>query len=60
MGYQSFHYMFFKYAQNNLEYLIKNMAHLVIQIYHSMLELIFQIRCYYISFLCLSVINVKV
>ena len=30
-----------KYTQNNLEYLIQNSIHLVIQIYHSMLLLIF-------------------
>ena len=31
----------FKYTQNNLEYLIENMIHQVIQIYHSKFKLIF-------------------
>ena len=30
MDYQSFHYVFLKYTQNNLEYLIQSMTHLVI------------------------------
>ena len=30
MDYQSFHYVFLKYTQNNLEYLIQSMTHLAI------------------------------
>ena len=32
---------FLRYIQNNLEYLIQNMIHQIIQILHSMLELVF-------------------
>ena len=34
MDYQYFHYVFLKYTQNNLEYLVLSMTHLVIQIHH--------------------------
>ena len=50
MDYQSFHYVFLKYTQNSLEYLIQNMNHKVIQIYHFMLKLLFEIYCYCMSF----------
>ena len=36
-----FLHVFFKFVQNNLKYLIQNMIHQVIQIYHSMLKQIF-------------------
>ena len=39
--YQYFLHAFLKCIQNNLEYLIQNMIHQVIQIYHYMLEEIF-------------------
>ena len=38
----------------NLEYLIQNMIHLVIQILQSMLELIFEIYHFCVTFLCFS------
>ena len=38
---QYFLHAFLKYIQNNVEYLIQNTIHLAIQIYHSMLVLIF-------------------
>ena len=41
MDYQSSHYDISKYTQNSLEYVMQNMAHQEIQIYKSMLELIF-------------------
>ena len=41
MDYQHFHYDSQEYTQNNIEYLILNMIHLVTQIHHSMLEKIF-------------------
>ena len=40
MDYQYFLHAFLKYTENNLEYLIQNINHLVIQIYHSMLVMI--------------------
>ena len=49
--------MLSKYNQNNFKYLIQDMIHLVIQIYHSMLELIFWVYCYCMSFLCFSMCN---
>ena len=36
-----FYLCIYKCAQNNLEYLIQNMIHLVVQIYHYLLEKIF-------------------
>ena len=41
MDYQHFHLVSLKYIQNNLEYMILNMIHLVTQTLHSMLEQIF-------------------
>ena len=58
MDYQSFHYVFFKCTQNSPEYLLQNMIHLVIQIYHSMVELILQICCYYMSVLYFFMCNI--
>ena len=43
MIYKYFLHAFLKCIQNNLEYLMQKMIHEVIQIYHSMLELIFKI-----------------
>ena len=40
-GLSIFSLCFFKYTQNNPEYLIQNTIHQAIQIYHSMLVLIF-------------------
>ena len=57
MVYQYFLHAFLKYAQNNLEYLIQNMSHPVIQIYHSIMKMIFQIYYYRMNFLCFSMCN---
>ena len=57
MDHQYFHHAFLKYTQNNLEYLIQNMTYLKIQINHSMLELMFQIYCYCMGFLCFAMCN---
>ena len=35
MDYQYFLHAFLKYTQNNLEYLVQNMIHQVIEIYYS-------------------------
>ena len=45
---------FLRYIQNNLEYLIQNMIRQVIQIINSMLELIFQIYYFCMTFLYFS------
>ena len=54
MDYKYFSHAFLKYYQNSLEYLIQNMIHQVIQVYHSMLELTF------IVIVNLCVINTKI
>ena len=43
MDYQYFLHAFLKCLQNNLEYLIQNTIHQAIQIYHSMLKLLFKL-----------------
>ena len=57
MDYQYSVHAFLKCIQNNIEYLRQNMIHQVIEIYHFMLEQIFQICCYCMSFLCFLMSN---
>ena len=57
MRYRYFFRAFLKYTQNSLKYLIQNMIHQVIQIYHSMLNVVLWIYCYCMSFLCFFFFN---
>ena len=41
MDYEHFHYVLQEYTQNNFEYLMLSMIHLVLQTHHSILEEIF-------------------
>ena len=57
MDYQHCHRASLKYIQNNLEYLILNMIHLVSQTLHATLEQIFSIYYYCMSPLDFSTYN---
>ena len=59
-NYQFFlHVLFFKYTQNNLEYLIQNMICQVIQIYHST-SWYYKFIVFNLFYICSIIVNAKI